>query len=61
MNSVGDPVCGMQIDPKPASSKIKYRGITYYFCNQDSMKQFSSYPKRLIKTSKVAKNSSERK
>ncbi len=28
-----DPVCGMQVDPRRAAAKVRYRGKTYYFCS----------------------------
>ena len=32
--SVRDPVCGMNVDPKPASESDSFAGQTYFFCSQ---------------------------
>ena len=44
--SVRDPVCGMNVDPKPASESDSFAGQTYFFCSQDCLAKFRSEPTR---------------
>jgi Cu+-exporting ATPase len=48
-----DPVCGMYVDEKTAQYKATVRGITYYFCSQTCMKEFTA-PEVEIKRLKVS-------
>ncbi len=43
-NTVKDPVCGMDIDPKTATNKSEYKGQTYYFCSPGCKKDFEKQP-----------------
>ncbi len=47
-NTVKDPVCGMDIDPKNAASKSDYQGQTYYFCSQGCKKAFDKEPNKYV-------------
>lgn len=47
--SVTDPVCGDQIDPKTAAAKTVYAGKTYYFCSQDNKEKFDKNPETYLK------------
>jgi YHS domain-containing protein len=47
-NTVKDPVCGMDIDPKTAAGKSEYQGQTYYFCSQGCKKSFDKEPEKYI-------------
>src|SRR5262245_32727530 len=44
MNMRIDPVCGMAVDPATAPGKFDYEGETYYFCNPNCLRKFSSDP-----------------
>jgi Cu+-exporting ATPase len=44
-NMVQDPVCGMNVDEKTATSKSEYEGKTYYFCNQSCKEVFEKNPR----------------
>ncbi len=45
-NTVKDPVCGMDIDPKTAAGKSEYKGQTYYFCSTGCKKDFDKEPEK---------------
>ena len=47
-NTVKDPVCGMDIDPKTAASKSEYHGQTYYFCSPGCKKAFDKEPEKYV-------------
>ena len=46
MATVKDVVCGMDIDPKTASSEMEYEGKTYYFCSHDCHAKFMAEPQK---------------
>lgn len=43
-----DPVCGMDVDPKTATIKSEYQGVTYFFCSQGCKKDFDKDPQKYI-------------
>jgi Cu+-exporting ATPase len=43
-NTVHDPVCGMEIDPKTAFASREHEGQTFYFCSQDCLDKFDADP-----------------
>jgi YHS domain-containing protein len=43
---VRDPVCGMSIDPAPASQRAEFGGATYYFCSAACRSAFESDPSK---------------
>lgn len=45
-NTVKDPVCGMDIDPKTSAGKSEYKGQTYYFCSAGCKKAFDKEPEK---------------
>ncbi|HEY4675150.1 MAG TPA: copper-translocating P-type ATPase, partial [Candidatus Bathyarchaeia archaeon] len=45
---VTDPVCGMQIEPETAFSKLEYEGYTAYFCSQHCEEEFKKNPKNIF-------------
>jgi YHS domain-containing protein len=45
---VVDPVCGMEVDPKTATSAT-YQGKTYYFCSADDKAKFEKEPEKYVK------------
>jgi YHS domain-containing protein len=44
VNTRIDPVCGMTVDPAMAAGRFHYEGETYYFCNPNCLRKFSSDP-----------------
>lgn len=47
-NTMKDPVCGMDIDPKTAAGKSEYQGQTYYFCSPGCKKSFDKEPEKYV-------------
>lgn len=43
-----DPVCGMQVDPARAASKVDHAGTTYYFCCRSCAQKFQAMPERYL-------------
>lgn len=43
---VRDPVCGMNIDPNMAFSKIEHEGRVIYFCSKACEEEFKKNPKK---------------
>jgi len=46
METVRDPVCGMDIDPASAAGSEEYEGSTYYFCSQGCHERFRAEPEK---------------
>ena len=46
MATVKGPVCGMDIDPNTADSKMEYQGKTYHFCSADCHAKFMAEPQK---------------
>jgi len=44
METVKDPVCGMQIDPATAAASAEHGGTTYYFCSKSCHERFVAAP-----------------
>ena len=55
-NTVKDPVCGMDIDPKTAAGKSEYKGQTYYFCSNGCKRAFDKEPERYVKAEDMGSN-----
>ena len=47
-NTVKDPVCGMEIDPKTAAGTSEYQRQTYYFCSPGCKKSFDKEPAKYV-------------
>jgi len=45
---VTDPVCGMQIEPETAYSKLEYEGHIAYFCSKHCEEEFRKNPKKYL-------------
>jgi len=43
-----DPVCGMGVDPKTATSNSVCQGKTYYFCSPGCKKSFEQDPGKYV-------------
>lgn len=43
-----DPVCGMSIDAKTATSSLEWTGKEYYFCGPNCLIQFQQQPERYV-------------
>lgn len=46
VETVHDPVCGMDIDPADAVGTEEYEGKTYYFCSKSCQEQFKAEPEK---------------
>jgi Cu+-exporting ATPase len=46
METVRDPVCGMNIDPATAAATVEHDGQTYYFCSEACHQQFVADPEK---------------
>jgi Cu+-exporting ATPase len=44
METVKDPVCGMQIDPATPAASAGHDGATYYFCSESCHERFVAAP-----------------
>jgi Cu+-exporting ATPase len=44
-----DPVCGMFVDESTAELKAQVRGVTYYFCSENCMREFLAPERELRK------------
>ncbi|MGE0883762.1 MAG: heavy metal translocating P-type ATPase [Blastocatellales bacterium] len=51
MNKHIDPVCGMKVDPAKAAGSFDHKGETYYFCNPNCLRKFSSDPEGYLSKS----------
>jgi YHS domain-containing protein len=50
--SASDVVCGMKVDERKARAAnqcSEYRGLTYYFCNEQCKRTFDADPAALLK------------
>jgi YHS domain-containing protein len=47
-NTMKDPVCGMDVDPKTAAGKSEYQGQTYYFCSPGCKRSFDKEPEKYV-------------
>ncbi|MGH7314846.1 MAG: YHS domain-containing protein, partial [Candidatus Rokuibacteriota bacterium] len=55
MDSVKDPVCGMDVTPGDAAGgSAEHAGTTYWFCNPRCREQFVAEPKRYLDPLKSA-------
>ncbi|MGH8937304.1 MAG: heavy metal translocating P-type ATPase [Acidimicrobiia bacterium] len=48
MESVRDPVCGMDIDPSQAAASHDHQGQTYYFCSEACHRSFVAEPEKYL-------------
>ena len=48
VDTVHDPVCGMDIDPATAAGKSMYNGTLYYFCSLGCKSAFDKDPEKYI-------------
>jgi Cu2+-exporting ATPase len=44
--AVRDPVCGMEVEPERAYSKVEYEGHMVYFCSRNCEEKFKRNPKK---------------
>lgn len=45
---VGDPVCGMQIDPAKAAARRTHMGQTFHFCSSGCAAAFDADPNKYV-------------
>ena len=43
-----DPVCGMQVDPANAATRVTYRGAQLVFCSDRCRQRFEEHPERYL-------------
>jgi P-type Cu+ transporter len=48
IESVIDPVCGMNVDPPRAAGKHEHNGQTYHFCSQHCLTKFRQNPDKFL-------------
>jgi Cu+-exporting ATPase len=48
METVTDPVCGMQLDPSQAAAQAVYDGVAYYFCSEECRDTFLEDPEQYV-------------
>ena len=48
IETVHDPVCHMDIDPKAAAGTSEYEGTTYYFCGRGCKMDFDEDPSGVL-------------
>jgi YHS domain-containing protein len=56
-DSTGDPVCGMDVDPRKARAAGRvgqHAGKTYYFCSDQCARDFAKDPDRYLKVASPA-------
>lgn len=53
VDTVTDPVCGMQIDSGEAEVESSYDGIVYYFCSVDCRDRFEENPDAFLEESSL--------
>jgi P-type Cu+ transporter len=54
VETVKDPVCGMQFEPGRAAGNYEFDGQTYYFCNPSCMEKFRDDPERYLNSRELA-------
>jgi Cu+-exporting ATPase len=48
METVKDPVCGMEIDPATAAASEEHEGTTYHFCSEACHQKFIATPEQFV-------------
>jgi len=48
-SSVGDPLCGMEINHQSATATTAYHGQPFYFCSVECQQQYEQSPERYVK------------
>jgi P-type Cu+ transporter len=43
-----DPVCGMEVNPATAKTKLEHAGKTFYFCSQGCAQKFQQQPEKYL-------------
>ncbi|MEQ6332541.1 MULTISPECIES: heavy metal translocating P-type ATPase [unclassified Sphingobium] len=57
--TVGDPVCGMTVDPEKTTHHVEHGGATYYFCSSDCRAKFVTDPGRYVGSTSVPQHETE--
>jgi len=55
--TVHDPVCHMDIDPRTAASTSEYEGTAYFFCSADCKSSFDADPAGVLRAEAAAGHS----
>jgi Cu+-exporting ATPase len=56
---VGDPVCGMSVDPATSKHQFDYRGETYHFCSEGCRTKFAADPTQYLDKTKPKATAAE--
>jgi len=56
---VGDPVCGMSVDPATSKHQFDYRGETYHFCSEGCRTKFAADPTQCLDKTKPKATAAE--
>jgi YHS domain-containing protein len=48
MDTMRDPVCGMEVTYETAEARSEYEGQTYYFCSVDCKETFDKNPEKYV-------------
>ena len=48
METLKDPVCGMDITYETAQARSEYNGQTYYFCSLGCKEEFDQNPEKYV-------------
>jgi P-type Cu+ transporter len=54
--TVGDPVCGMTVDPATSQHRFEFNGETYHFCSAGCRTKFAADPERYLNKSESTAN-----
>jgi len=50
-----DPVCGMEVQPEKAYTKVEHEEYVIYFCSEECEKEFTKNPKEYLTKIKMEK------
>jgi Cu+-exporting ATPase len=48
LETVKDPVCGMDVEPRKAAARREFEGRTYYFCSNVCAGSFDENPRSYV-------------
>jgi Cu+-exporting ATPase len=57
LETIHDPVCGMEVEPASAAGHSQHAGETYYFCSLSCQAKFDASPASFLKAGTANKNS----
>lgn len=60
LNTVKDPVCGMDVDPSDSAGHFEFGGKTHYFCSTHCLNKFKKNPEAFLDKKEVAQKTSSK-